>query len=87
DYWVRNDEGGPNGSWDTNSSIAVFREQASSTNRRGEGNHYHSAGSLTAESAGLHFHSVTIPELSHTGSQTLDNMPPYTNLLKICRVR
>lgn len=80
DYWVRNDEN----NWTNQSSIAVFANPASQ--RQGEGNHYHALGGAASE-AGSHAHQVTIPALALSGTQTIGTVPPYTNLLKICRTR
>ena len=74
-----------NNGW-TDQAILVA-EPPAAQNARGEGNHYHAVGTLAVGAAGAHSHTVAIPQLSHTGTQTINTVPPYTNLLKICRTR
>lgn len=51
-----------------------------------EGQHRHDLN-IGTSSAGDHSHSVNIGTHPHSGSQWLDNNPPYMNLLKLCRIR
>ena len=74
--------------WQLNSysdQAQLIAEPRSASSVRGEGNHRHDASGLIVSAAPGHEHTVTLPGL--TGTQTLDNLPPHINLLKICRTR
>lgn len=60
---------------------------AEPNNANGEGNHYHSDGTLAAVETPDHTHGVSLPALTLSGTQPIDTIPAHVNLLKLCRTR